>query len=360
MEGLSIIVKKAVAHEVIRASDFSKGVVPEYSDQLIPMNEPRLKKLLETRLATVLGSGSHSIEMDVNDNSKQSCFQQMASLSSASADDYIAVTKASADQLTKSQISGSVKAGVAFFISGVAFKTDSNKEHFFTCVIKADADQALVKEKGEDGKISFKFIADMLLSNHQRLLKVGFFMQNESCELGEDKLYPVDSYSVLVFDHLISENNPSKGAVYFYDHFLGCKPVQSAKYLTRDFFDKTVETIGAMNLTDAEKVDQRNNLNAYMRSNKGTVSTLDFASSWLPKKERKSYVEKMSDKGVNENSIQKDTSLIKNKMRKRTLKFHNNIKIVAEVEDLNNFVKLGAIEEGWTNVKIKGELKSQS
>ena len=97
-----------------------------------------------------------------------------------------------------------------------------------------------------------------------------------------------------------------------------------------------------------------------MRSNKGTVSTLDFASSWLPKKERKSYVEKMSDKGVNENSIQKDTSLIKNKMRKRTLKFHNNIKIVAEVEDLNNFVKLGAIEEGWTNVKIKGELKSQS
>ena len=62
----SITIEKAIAHEVVKYKSLVDGYSPEYSDQLMPLTDRKLKGLIESRLNQVLGSGSHSVEMEID------------------------------------------------------------------------------------------------------------------------------------------------------------------------------------------------------------------------------------------------------------------------------------------------------
>ena len=352
----SITIEKAIAHEVVKHKSLVSGYSPESSDQLMPLEDRDLKELIERRLNEVLGSGSHSVEMEIDKDGEGSCFTKMISLLDKEEADFVDITKGLARDLSSSQVTGAVKAGVAIFITGKRYSSDSLEGEKFTCVIKADSSQAMI----QDGvsKLNFKYAASMILSEQQRLLKVGFFCRNGLKQNPSGKLTK-KNLDISIFDHLITPANESSGAAYFYKTFLGCKPLASAKIMTKKFHSSASDYIDRMNVDNETKVEKKNCLTAYMKSTSGTISTREFAENWMPQNLRDDFSAQMKNSGVSTKAIHKDNSLIKNKLRIRKWTFSSKVKLIVPEGDISSYIKIGNQVNGWTKVEIHGDLESQ-
>lgn len=350
-EGLNI--DRVIVHRIyVRTAD-KKPVEPKLSGKLVKLNQPALDAL-QQRITKALGNKSHGIEMTIHEHGEGSFFAIASGMMQAEEKNYISSSKKLAEALNKAQLSTTAPGGLLAIISGTV-----GKESFpFVAAIKAEPQDGFKADERED-QVGMEYIAELLLTDTQRLYKVGFLTRianNHSGAAGNQ----VHNYRAFLFDHLMTATETRSAALYFYSNFLGMDTQASSKKLTQDFFEYTGAFIDNLPIGNDQKMDFHEALRAELRSQDATISVVSFSVKHFPDKMAKEYEKFMNAKGFSRSAINKDTGYIQAKLRKRRrFLFTNNIWISTPPDKADHVQIEAPNTKGITVVKIKGALQGQ-
>lgn len=346
----NIQIEKAIAHEVIRAADLENRP-PIFSENLMELGDNG-KTLISKRLISAVGSGSHCVDVTVDDAGERSPFDGATMMLDCDDKEFVNQSNLLAVALSEAQTIGSIKAGTVVFIVGTC-SVDGEKSRFHA-IIKADSDQGFYRQI-RDHAITFEYVKDMLLGESQRLLKIAFFIEEVFRAPAEPRVpREPEDFSIKVFDSMMQNSGDGNAAAYFYRTFLKCRQADNAARKTRQFYETARDFINSLDLPQGDKVDLRVDMVAYFRGNLMTLEPRAFARSVLPQGTQDSFIRTCRDKGMSQ-AITKDLGLLKGKMRKQSVKFSSNVTIYAPPDVFRDAIDVGEIgEDGWTVVRIKG------
>lgn len=351
-EGLTI--QRAIAHTIFARGKDKEIVKPNLTDELIPL-VGEAKDLVQLRVTAALGSASHGLEVQIVKSGSNSFMQAAAASIHAKDDEFIALSKKIALALAEAQTNPKWPGGVLIIFSG---KVGGNQQPFLAA-LKAETDKGFDVEE-VNGKITLKLIKKMLLSQTQRLYKIGMLIESKFKQPTDGIAYAPENYRAFLFDHLLTATETKPAAAYFYDAFLGMSITGSSKYQTRLFYEETKNYIDAMPIDDEDKYDLREALRAELRSQNPTIQLNEFADTHFKQEHRADYVKALKERGVPDGAVIKDIDYIKSKLRRpRNFLFSSGVKIQAPADtSLNELVQIGDQEGGYTTVKIKGGVKT--
>lgn len=350
-EGLSI--ERIIAHTIFARNKDKERVPPSTSDELIEM-DMESKDLIQTRITEALGSKSHGIETTISKDDVGSFMQQAANIIHMPNNEFVQQSKQLAEDLTDAQTSTRWPGGVLIVISG-RVGINQNK---YCAVIKAETDRGFnVEEK--NGVVSLTLIKKMLLSETQRLYKIGVIVEINH-ELPQNGRFKKDNYRSFLFDHLLTATETKNAAAYFYDAFLGMAITSSSKHQTRSFYEHTLNYINTLP-EDYDKLSLLEALRSELRSNKPTLRISEFAKDHFPEDIRDDYTANLSERGLPMTAMVKDTAFITSKLRRpRNVKFSSGVKIqVPSDVNFNEHVSVEGHADGFTTVNIKGVVQER-
>jgi hypothetical protein len=349
----NIDITRVIAHEVVRASQIAVRP-PILSDDLVVLDE-KGKSLVGRRLVDTVASGSHCVDVTVDDGSAGSPFDKATAMLDADNDGFVANSKHLANSLSTSQTAGPIKSGSAMFVEGTCL-ADGGASRFLA-IIKADSDQALYKRVNGES-ITLTYVSDMLLGESQRLIKIAFLIEEAAREGDPAVGRQPEDFSVKVFDHLMQTSGDGDAAAYFYSTFLKCKLSHNAARQTKQFYEVVRSFIEEMPVSQAERIEYQGDLISYVRQNQATLEPRTFAQAVLPQDQQDSFVRKCREAGITQ-AFSKDLALVKGKLRRQSVKFSSNVTLYAPSEVFRDAVKItGTSEDGWTELKIRGSVES--
>ena len=349
----NIEIQRIIAHEVVRASLMDDSP-PYLSEELATINDNE-KELIGNRIKTTMASGSHSVEVTVDDNTQGSPYDHITQMLDKNDEMFVQKSQHLANALSSAQTVGQIKSGLAIFIQGNCV-IDGDKRRYIA-VIKADSDEGLSKQTTDTG-IIFRLVKDMLLGESQKLYKVAFFIEDNSPEpkkAEQANVRATEDFSIKIFDHLMQNSGDGNAATYFYKTFLKCRLAENASRKTKLFYQTAKDFINNLAIAQDDKVNLRGALITYLRSNKAIIEPRSFAKDYLPENQQDHFFKKCKDVGITQ-SITKDLSLLKGKLRRQSVKFSSKVTIYAAPEIFRDSVVIEKSIEGWTNVKIKGSI----
>ena len=350
-----MVIKQLTAHTVFARSKDKELIPPEYATDLIELEQDALD-LVQVRITDALGSTSHGVEMAIQYSEPGSFMQRSASMMRATRETFVAESKTLAYKLAEAQTSPRWPGGVVIVMSG----TVGGQSKPFVAVIKAETDKGFnVTEK--DGKITLELIKKMLLSETQRLYKVGILVEISNSPADLDGQYLPENYRAFLFDHLLTTIETRAAAAYFYSAFLGLSILSSSRRQTQIFFEETKNFTNSIPISEEERYNLREALRTELRSNTPTLNAKAFAESHLPEEQRSAYLKHLSGKGFPDQAVVKDTEYIKLKLRRpRNVVFSSGVSIrVPSDQTLKELVEIAASANGFTSVKIKGVVSEQ-
>lgn len=354
-EFCDMIIDKMAAHTVFAREVGNIKKAPSCYDELIPLDRDSAD-VLQLRLTAALGNRSHGVRMSISKNDITSFFQKASSIMASDAAGFLAMSKVFANDLTEAQTNPRWPGGVLIIMSGKIGAPSMP----FIAVIKAETDKGFSVVEA-DGKISLQLVKKMLLSETQRLYKIGMLV--ERAAVGPDKqgLYDAQHYYSFLFDHLLTGNEVGKAAAYFYDTFLGLSIASSARAQTRIFFDETLNFINSSQATEEEKYTYREALRTELKSNTATLNLTEFAKRTFPDAMQAPYVEKVKEKGFPGYAIIKDTDYVKSRLRKpRNVMFTSGVLIrVPADKEFKEVVEIQTTADGFTEVRIAGAVETR-
>lgn len=351
-EGLMI--ERIIVHRIYPRTADKQLVEPRTSNKLIKLNQDALDAL-QMRITKALGSKSHGIEMSILEADENSFFQSTATMLHANDTDFIEASKTLAGDLNKAQLNTTAPGGLLTVIAGRV----GDAAIRFLATIKAEPQDGFKADEHDD-YVDMEYIAELLLTETQRLYKIGFLSEIVTQPPKEGK-YQVDNYRAFLFDHLMTATETRAAAAYFYRAFLGMDIQKSSKKMTQDFFEFTRNFIDTSAISDNEKLELHEALRSELRSNDATVSTAEFAKKHITEEQRQQYESFMQQKGFPQNSVNKDTDYIHAKLkRRRKYVFNNNVWIVTPPEKSEEYLKIEPVNDsGETLVRINGQLQGQ-
>jgi hypothetical protein len=350
-----MVIKQLTAHTVFARSKDKELVPPDCATDLIELAQDALD-LIQVRITDALGSTSHGVEMAIQNSEQESFMQRAASMMHSPRAAFVAESQTLAHKLAEAQTSTRWPGGVVIVMSG----TVGGQSKPFVAVIKAETDKGFnVTEK--DGKITLELIKKMLLSETQRLYKVGILVEINSAPADLDGKYLPENYRAFLFDHLLTTTETKAAAAYFYSAFLGLSILSSSRRQTQVFFEETKNFINTVPLEEEDRYNLREALRTELRSNAPTLSGKAFAEAHLPEEHRKAYLNHLSSKGFPDQAVLKDNEYIKLKLRRpRNVVFSSGVSIrVPADQTLKELVEISAAADGFTSVKIKGVVSEQ-
>ena len=217
----SMSIDKIIIHHVPNSL---RGLTPTFSNEPVQFDVNALN-VLTTRITNVMGRGSKCVEMQVNDITDISAASQVINIMvDQSKEMLISKTTSLAQKLYQSQVNNRIPDGILVCITG---RTGANQQQF----------AALIKAEGQSGfhmsSISeVEFIADIFLTEAQRLYKIGFWVRNVV-----NTPITANDLSIYVFDQNATHSGTVGLATYFSQMFLGCKPIENAARLTEIFYN---------------------------------------------------------------------------------------------------------------------------
>lgn len=351
-EALSI--ERMIAHTIFPRTKEGVLVPPQLSEEVIALDVDS-KDLLQVRITDALGSNSHGIEINAEKTDASSFMQKSAEALRADEARFIELSRVIAQDLADAQTNPKWPGGVLIVLSGRV----GNNQHPFLAAIKAETDKGFnIVEV--NGSVSLTLIKKMLLSQTQRLYKIGVSVEI-SYTAPVAGTYQPENYRFFLFDHLLTTTETKAAAAYFYNAFLGMNILKSSKFQTRKFYEETKTYISGLALDQPAKTELLEALRSELRSNKGTMSVPAFAEEHLPADSRQHYIATMATKGLPDTAMVKDLAYIKAKLRRpRRVDFSTGVKIQVPA-DLNfqDHVQTLRQEGGYTDVRIKGVVESQ-
>ncbi|MGG7054617.1 nucleoid-associated protein [Nitrosomonas sp. ANs5] len=343
---------RIITHEVVRAQELEERA-PILSDSFIELDD-KGNSLISKRLVDTLSSGSHCVEVAVDDATEGSPFSYISSMFDSSDQSFINHSKHLSKALSQAQTAGSIKAGSAIFIQGTCIADD--RESRFMAIIKADSDQALQKQSREEG-ITLIYINDMILGQSQKLFKIAFFVEIEDQNEGNNVRESTD-YKVKVFDHMMQKAGNGNAALYFYSSFLKCRIADNASRQTKVFYEVAKSFIDGLPIDQSEKVELKGDVISYLRSNKEIISPREFSKDVLPEDQQDNFINLCKSRGISE-AISKDLTLLKGRLRRQSVKFASGVTLYASPDVFKSAVKVGDFVDGWTDIKVQGKVESE-
>ena len=347
---------RIIVHEVLLAAELEAERQPSYSDELIVL-DAKGQQLMCRRLTDSLGSESHSVELTVELDTEGSAFDLVTSLLDAKDADFIKKSKDLAARLTNAQNSGTIKAGIAVVADGTM--GSKAKPRRFVAILKAESDSAFVKEKTAKGLL-LKYLSDTVLGAQQRLYKIGCFVEATGRAAGDGhSVRSKDDFDVIVYDHQMSNTGDNNAARYFYGTFLGCRLADNAPRLTRMFYEQASEFINGLNLSAEKRIEARQHLVSYLKSQDNHLSVKEFAGRYLPADLRDSFFQRFRKIQFPARSVTKDIRHIRRRLQVRRMMFTSKVRISAPEEGFDELVKIVGESEEFTTVQIAGSLEAQ-
>lgn len=347
---------RIIVHEVLLASDLEGERQPAYSDEFMQL-DPKGAQLMNKRLTDSLGSESHSVELNVELDNEGSSFDIITRLLDANDDNFTTLSKDLAARLTNAQNSGTIKAGIAVIVDGTM--GSNARPTRFVALLKAESDSAFIKQKTAKGLL-LKFIPDMVLGAQQRLYKIGCFVESKRRAAGDgDGVRSKDDFEVIVYDHQMSNTGDNNAARYFYGTFLGCRLADNASRLTRIFYEQTSEFINGLNVTAEKRIEARQHLVSYLKSQDKHFSVKEFAERYLPNDLRDAFFQRFRKIQFPARNISKDIKPIQRRLQVRRLMFNSKVRISAPEEGFDELVKVIEEHSEFTTVRIAGTLEAQ-
>jgi hypothetical protein len=352
-KGMSI--KRIAAHTIYARDKDKDETEVAYSDGLIPLNQDQ-RDLVQLRITGALGSASHGVEMGVADTSMTSFMQGAAAMIDSSDSAFFDESKTMAKKLASAQTSTKWPGGVLIMVEGIV--GDGSKP--FIAAIKAETDKGF-NLVNKDGKITLELIKNMLLSQTQRLFKIGIIIQLTGSEAERKGQYECANYRAFLFDHLLTATETKSAAAYFYNAFLGFSILASSRKQTEIFYLESKNFINTATMSDEDRIGLRESLRSELNSNTASINASEFALTHLPEDLQQAYIDHLTEKGFPEQSVVKDVAYIKSKLRRpRSLTFSSGV-VVRVPSDLK-FAELISVDptvDGYTKVSIKGSVQDR-
>ena len=351
MQIADIKIERVIAHEVLKATSLEDRP-PILSQETVGLDTAG-KRLIGNRMVEKLSTGSHSIDVAVENSGPGSPFSTVVEMLDGSKQNFIAGSQNLALALTRAQTAGSIKEGVGVFLQGDCLHMGERKR--FLTIVKADPDQGLYREPGVGKTIKLQYVSDLIFGQSQRLIKMAVFLEEiETQDTAPGERDPSE-FSIRVYDHMMQNGGGGKVANYFFQTFLECKIAASAPVKTKRFFEETEKFINLMDVDPEVKKDLRSDLVSFMRDNRTIIEARTFAGEKLPRLLQDDFIEMCSRHNIDE-AFAKDVQLIKGRMRRQTVRFSSDVTIAAKPEIMKESVRIGDEEKGWTTIRIKGKV----
>ena len=223
----------------------------------------------------------------------------------------------------------------------------------FFCIIKAEKQDGFSLTRNEDGVV-LSYIDDIFMTKNEKFQKLGLFINNAVSGRNIEQK-DIDCY---IFDSNTNASISKAKAEYFYRSFLGLTFRRDSDVITNKFFQETKQFIkGLAEISDIKKIELSTALLAYINSEgTTTINPIDFAEqSFTEAPIIDRYTSYLTNRGVALESIHKDTSMIGNALKVRSLFFSNNVKLQIPTEEFNEAIEITKDETtGETIIKIKG------
>ncbi|WP_028108749.1 nucleoid-associated protein [Ferrimonas futtsuensis] len=343
---------RVILHNVYQPDE--EGAVEPFLSTSLTELAVNGRQKLEERITKVLGSNSHSLQMDVAQTGEVGCFHQATRLLGVSAEEFISNSAEIARLHTAAHTNRSWPGGTLVIIEGTAGA--SNKRCLF--IVKAEQQAGFI-EKEVDDRVLIEYIESLILTPQAKLYKVGVFVELAQDSIGESPRNTGD-FEAYVFDSNIKAKDDRKAARYFYSSFLGLRIPENAEQRTRDFFEYTKEFIGDVDISNEMKVDLQQALNTYLKTDQGTtIHVAGFAEQFMNEELRDDYSFFMRNKNFPQNAIQKDTQLIKRRLATRKMNFSTSVKLTAPAESFEEMITILESTAEHTTVRIQGQLTEQ-
>ena len=115
----NISIVRVIVHEVVRASQLENRP-PILNEALVALNT-KGKDLVSRRLVETVASGSHCVDVTVEDSTSGSPFDRATAMLDCSDELFISNSKHWASSLSNAQTAGPIKSGSAVFVQGRCF-----------------------------------------------------------------------------------------------------------------------------------------------------------------------------------------------------------------------------------------------
>lgn len=351
---LNLYVRKIIIHKIFKRDDTKIMKEPYYSPSCCKLNDGfRLK--IQDRIVRSMGNESHSIHMEVVDDSENSVYKTVTNYWLKSNQDeksFINMSKEITKSLACVQESRKYPDSIIICVEGTV---QALNKPFFG-VIKAESQDGFSIIENND-TLGLNYINDLFMTKNEKYQKIGIFINN--AVKGRDiEAKDIDAF---IFDCNTDKSISKSKAEYFYKSFLGLGFRKDSNLLTNNFYINTKKFIqNAADISNTKKIKLITSLLDYLNSDAVTVvNAKDFASNNFDDAVIvDNYIKYLSDVGVNLNSIHKDLSMLGKQITIRHLEFSNKVKIQIPVDEFSDSVTIDE-ERGETVVKIKGMILNE-
>jgi hypothetical protein len=349
---INLRINKIIAHEIYQRSETRDIVPPKCSHDFTPLDPSGLSTLQE-RIINTLGDESYCIEMNIAQNDPTSTYCICCQLLDSDHATYKTLSNELANKLSLSQSSRRIPGGILVIFDGLV----GNLNHRYIGIIKAEMHSGFSLQE-TNGNLLLKFLSDLLLTPEQKLYKIGLFIEVNR-PANSNARTPSD-FKVFVYDHNMTRFETRQAAQYFYEAFLGCIFSPSDKKLTSDFYHNSREFIQSLPLAEELKLDLNTSLYTYLKVDQANIIKVsEFADQYLQTPIKDNFKEFMTNKGLPEHAINKDTTYIKNYLKRRNLQFTSGVKIIAPSQRFDELVQVQETEDNKTTVYIEGKVERE-
>lgn len=363
MQLLNLNVDRIIIHQIFKRDQDGNVVRPAQSHEYTLFEDSAMENF-KSRVIDALGEGSKAVEMQIFEQDEGKVPKLIDVMIEQDDESFAVSSYDLAKKLAGAQQSKGIPGGIVVIFTG----KHGPMQKKMLGIIKAEVHSGYEKIVDDNtGKISLKFVEEVLLTPGTRLYKTaGFYEKVEYPNMVSDLN---DKWAVMVSDQQINKADGKFAAQYFYSSFLGlCYPETSAR-TTKTFYESSKKFITSLDISQEKKGDLLNALNTYLKVEESSiVSVSEFASRYFNENTQDKFCSYMEDQGVPTTAFTKDSELIKNNLKVRKVKFRSKINITGPQDAFNNLIKIDTIqgdadESGsnseWTRIIIKDLISDQ-
>ncbi len=194
LEGMTI--QRVISHIVYARNSDKQVVPPKLNNELLPLEQDELD-LLQIRTTSALISNAHGIETEIVNTGINSFFQLSVNMLDSDDKNFSVHSQQLAVNLTEAQTSTRWPGGVLVIFQGLI----GEMGHRFLAIVKAETDKGF-NMKEVNGKTTFELIKNMMLTQTQKLYKIGLLIEIKKPVPNED--ISISNYRSFLFDHLLT------------------------------------------------------------------------------------------------------------------------------------------------------------
>ena len=334
-------VNKVIIHEVPKHTKSGGGSGPIYSEIESPL-DPELALYFQGKMISSLGSNK-SFDICIDPLCASPVPGLLARHLGSNGVDFIEITKKIAEHLYNIQ-DGTNPGGLLAVLDCVA-----NRARAFGLIKLEKEEGVRLEQKLHESKRTFdlRILRDLVLTERTRVYKLALFVVPP--DGGDD-------YDAAASDNQTGYGSYNEVASFFLSRFLGCKLRKEPEIATKHFYE-VAETFINENVEDPMLRTQcHGHVVSEMLSQSPTISTEQFAETYLPVDLRQRFVNHLEAKDVPAN-FPKNNELIDKRLKKTLYEFQSGIRVIAPNDLDNERIKITSLENGETRLEIQDRLE---